>query len=194
MALPLAPLRGSARRSLPTSPHRTEPGRRAARVAFQWIPGGDAGTLATLNAMRRAARTDATHPAVRQVVTDTGGDWRTVRRWLADRMRFRFDPPGVELVGTPLHHLQAIARDGFSSGDCDDLATLAACLGLAAGCRACYVVAGYGPGGLAGPYRHVWTEWRRGPRGLGQTGAWLDFDLLRRPDAPPVTRVMRVEV
>lgn len=159
------------------------------------------GIFLTLGEMRTAARATARHPLARQVVLDaTDGSrepvaiWRGLRAWLAANTRFRFDrddpiaqqdPSVIEVVHTPLDQLSAIARTGVAYGDCDDAATLAAALTLAAGQRARFVVAGYG--GPSAPYRHVYTE-------LLGPGGGLDFDITRTPRSPNPSRIATLEV
>lgn len=61
--------------------------------------------------------------------------------WLL-RTHFRFeeDPPNTERVRTPDESLARLARDGWTDGDCDDLAMLAGALLLAAGERPVAIV------------------------------------------------------
>ena len=62
--------------------------------------------------------------------------------WCRERVRFLKDPDGVEYIRHPSTMLDAIDRDGFALGDCDDLATLAATLIAAAGLRPVLVTVG----------------------------------------------------
>lgn len=162
-------------------------------MRVSWLPGGDAGIFATLAAMRHQARQAAAHPLVQQVARDAVSGaadpvtaWRGIRRWVADRTRFQFDPP-IETLYTPLDQLGRIARTGRAAGDCDDVAMLAASLGIAAGLRARFVVTGYGAPGPAAHYQHVYTD-------LWTPQGWRDVDVTRRLQSPYPTRHAAVEV
>lgn len=171
-------------------------------VVRSWLPGGDTGIYLTLQAMRTAARVAARHPAIRHAVTDAAGDargavpvWRGLRDWLGTHTQFRpdeqdplaqLDPSLVEIIHTPYDQLRTIARQGIALGDCDDVATLAAALTLAAGQRARFVVAGYRT--PLAPYRHVYAEL------VGPGDAGLDFDITRSARSMRPTRLATVEV
>lgn len=99
-----------------------------------------------------------------------------IRAFLLRHVRFTADPLEVELITTPELQVQQIAARGYISGDCDDIAVLAAALGLAAGLTVRFVVLSFSD---LGPWEHVYTEIRQG-------GAWLELDTSRAlQDIPP---------
>lgn len=75
-------------------------------------------------------------------------------RWMRKRFRFVKDPEGVELLRHPDQMLQAM-RDGggYTDGDCDELATLAAALAIQLGLRPAFIVMDGIPS--AGRFHHV---------------------------------------
>lgn len=141
------------------------------------FPEGDAATVATLAAMRRVARDAALDPVVSDTAqTIIAGCAKSpmcavcqLRRWLAAHFQFRPDPDGIEFIELPSTLIRTVERGGIAQGDCDDVATLAAALGLAVGLTARFVVAGFRRPPT--PFEHVWTE-LTGP-GLG---GWMDMD------------------
>lgn len=141
---------------------------------------GDAGTDRTLREMARLAR-----EAVPFVPEWYPRAPHGIRAFLSDRMRFRPDPPGAELVYHPLDLLDAIVRDGAAYGDCDDAAALGAALGIAAGLQVRFRVVGFS---RDGPYAHVWAE-LVDPR----TGAVEDLDIFRPTELLPTGSVIRRE-
>lgn len=145
------------------------------------LPDGDAGTFYTLGLMRELALQDAPlldAVAGRIISTAATGDpLAAIRRFLLERVRFRHDPEGVELIAAPLVQLGAIRDRGASAGDCDDVATLGAALGLAAGYPARFVVLRFDPGA---PFEHVFTE-LRGPLG------WVELDTTRELQRVPAS-------
>lgn len=149
-------------------------------VTLRRIPPGDAGVRQTLEHMRRLARRDSRDPSVVDTARTVAGGARglrgaaLLRSWLAAHVRYADDPPGVELVQAPRVQLARIRATGRTAGDCDDVAVLAAALGMALGYRARYVVVSFGPW----PYEHVWTELRAPGAG------WLELDTTRPAGVP----------
>lgn len=163
-------------------------------VVTRRIPGGDAGTLATLGHMRRLANRGVRDPlTVRVTGTIISGVLRNpavhaanLRAWIARRFRFRRDPHGVELVREVREMLTDALRDGVATGDCDDAAVLAAAMGKAVGLKARYVALAFGASGA--PFRHVYTE-------LWNGRAWVEVDVTRPMQRiPPATRQLAVDV
>lgn len=145
--------------------------------------------MVTLRTMRRLARNGLSFTNVRTLAADVheiAQRERTsaaseIRALLLRRFRFRFDPPGIELVKGPEILTNELLRDRFAEGDCDDAAILAAALAHALGIPARFVAVGFQAGG---PFRHVYTEvWT--PRG------WLDVDVTRLPQYPPGLKIRR---
>lgn len=166
----------------------------AVPMRTRWIPGGDAGILLTVSAMRRLARQAAVDRGVQVLTqvavgdaTDPAAQWANLRQWLAVHTHFQSDPVAVELVRTPWRQFQRIRNDGVMRGDCDDVATLAAAMTLALGRRARFVVLGFVVPGPAAPYRHVYAEMETAP------GVWRDFDVTRRKASLPASRRTTVE-
>lgn len=153
------------------------------------IPDGHRGIEATVRHMQRLRAAAVRDPHVRdaaQRITAGRPSWEAahrIRRFLADRVPFEFDPFGVELVRTPAYMLHAIADHGSSPGDCDDAALLGASLAIAAGLRARYVLVGLTPGG---PFEHIYAEvlTDRGP---------VELDTTRPAQFPPGLVIYRTE-
>ena len=104
-----------------------------------------------------------------------------LRAYLRRAVRFLRDPDGAEQVTPPAQLLATIARQGYAQGDCDDVATLAAAMGLSIGLVARFVVLGFG--GPRGPYEHVYAE-LAAPPAPGRNPVWLDMDTTRPHVAP----------
>jgi transglutaminase-like putative cysteine protease len=145
------------------------------------IPAGDAGTAATLGLMAQLARAGAVTPIVRQVAVAvaSGAAVRdgilqadTLRNWIEDHSVFIRDPQGTELLHDPALMVRSILTSGVIHVDCDDIAILAAALGVAVGLRARFVVVGFRD--PRAPFRHVWAE-LQDPRG----GPWRELDITR---------------
>jgi len=147
--------------------------------------------------MRQLARQGSVDPLVRSAAAsiirtagprDPASQIRRVRLFLKERVQYVADPVDVELVNRPRAMLQQVKAKGRAFGDCDDVATLAAALGLAIGLPARFVAVGFD--GLAGPFGHVYTE-LTGP-GLKQ---WMRLDTTRpEVNARQGSRVWRVMV
>lgn len=151
----------------------------------RWVqlPYGEAGTWATVDAMRQVARQAAATPLLQDTARAIGaGNPLQLREWLQSHFRFRYDPPEYEAIWTPAAQLQQIMRQGYALGDCDDAAVLGASLALAAGLSARFVLLGFeGPRGM---YAHVFTE----------TGG-VELDVTKQSQrVAPATRRTTVEV
>ena len=153
------------------------------QASFVTIGPGAAGILDTLHRMRAIVRAQQAVPIVRlpavALTKGTGFDGaaqiRKLRLFLHDHTEFVRDPTGVELLQTPDYLLTQIRRGDIVAGDCDDLAMLAAALGMSIGLRARFVALG------RGRLEHVFTE-LADPR----TMHWTDLDLTRpRRGIPP---------
>jgi transglutaminase-like putative cysteine protease len=65
------------------------------------------------------------------------------------------------LLHDPAAAIRQIQQTGFFAGDCDDIALVAAALGLAVGLEARYVLIALRP---SDPWHHILTELRGGSR------------------------------
>ena len=154
----------------------------------EWIPGGDAGTRATVARMVQIARARALSPEVRTtavaILRGCGGrdllmQARLLRDWVATRMLFLPDPTLAEGLHDPLEMLQGIARHGIVRVDCDDVAMMTAVLALSVGLHARFVVVAVAPGRH---YSHVWAE-------IGAGERWIQVDPTRPVrGVPPLVR------
>jgi transglutaminase-like putative cysteine protease len=150
-------------------------------VEYVTIPDGDAGTMATLRKMRELARVSAPTPLLQRTgryIVGSGGAPRgaaRIRRFLARHVRFHPDPFMLELVQTPRLQLERIRTAGYVLGDCDDIATLGAALGLAVHLAARFVVLAFDP---AGPWEHVYCE-------LLTPDGWAELDTSREMQRVP---------
>jgi hypothetical protein len=162
-------------------------------------PAGDLGTYVTLALMRARARADAISPVVRRLATgiaasvgsyDGTAQALAIRDYLADYTQFLRDPQGAELLHSPAYLAGLLLRGGTVYVDCDDVAALAASLGLAVGLRARFIAVAFGS--PRSPYRHVWTE-LRSPVG----GPWVSCDVTLAQQGladVPITRRLVWEV
>jgi transglutaminase-like putative cysteine protease len=77
--------------------------------------------------MRGLALRDRTHPTVQQAANQLGGP-AGIEDFFRAAWRIVPDPDYVEFISSPVRQLALYSERGFLSGDCDDAATLAACL------------------------------------------------------------------
>lgn len=121
------------------------------------LPGGDAGVMATLQAMaalvddavehspRLAAAAQKLGELARSMTrntTPTMKSARAVYRFLKRNVKFIPDPVGLEHLRHPDQLLFEINHCGSAKGDCDEVATLGAALLKKMGVNACFIVAG----------------------------------------------------
>lgn len=155
-------------------------------ITLMGIPDGVAGTVTTLNVMRKLARTGRLTPLVRATVLeavggldqkDFSGEVRALHQYVRDRIRYVRDPIGAELVQTP----EATIRLG--AGDCDDKSTLLASMLASIGVPPRFVAVGMRPGS----YSHVYVEARLGTR-------WIPLETTEMWDAgrAPSNAVMKM--
>lgn len=110
---------------------------------------------------------------------DVDGQISVIRDWLNSHFRYLSDPVGVELLRDPAGGLSEIRQRGYTQGDCDEAATLAASLGMANGIPARFrALAFYSP---SAPYTHVVCDLR------GARGQWVPIDITKpaNMDVPP---------
>lgn len=153
-------------------------------VDFYRVPTGDPGTLVTLRHMAELAHYGSSDPFLQQTARGIVGRYPTatqrasaLRSWLGHNVRFTEDPTGYELLIDPREMLAQVQETGCAEGDCDDVATLAASLGRAAGFSGRYRVLAFD----SGPFQHVYTE--LAPRARG--GPWFEMDTTRPLQALP---------
>jgi len=107
------------------------------RISLHRIPWGKAGILATVGKMRELSLAACGDPEVIEWAAGIAGGGccaRVVvdrlRVWLLRHTRFEPDPPGLEIVREPLYMLRRVGAQGYAEGDCDDVATLGAAIGM----------------------------------------------------------------
>ncbi len=150
----------------------------AVRAQQYTIGDGQAAGLDTLHRMRQITRAQIAEPIVRltsaAIVRGTGTDSARqiflLRQWIQSHVGFLRDPNGHELLHTPAMLLQSIADQGSIEVDCDDVAMLAACMGLSIGLRAQFEMIGEWGG-----YSHVFTN-LGAPFSITE---WVDMDITR---------------
>lgn len=160
------------------------------------IPAGDAGTLATVAALRRWAQAAALDPLVRSVAAELvrgrplAEHPGVLADWIGSVTEFLPDPAVAETVFAPRWILQRILTAGVAQIDCDDVATLAAAMGLSIGLGARFVVVGFGSPNA--PYRHIWAELTA----FDGSSGWVPVDPTRPAQGftLPVSRSFSVEV
>ena len=128
------------------------------RAALGTIPNGQAGSIATMKAMRQMVLDAVRDPnqkiresalaILRGVSTSFTDQARTIQQWVQSNIEYRRDPPDLELVQTPQVTLQ------LRAGDCDDQATLIAALLQSTGHPSQFIAVGMG----GGPLTHVLTQ------------------------------------
>ena len=129
---------------------------------YQQIPGGTAGTEATLAAMATMAREAARHQRVitlaRRCIAEAGvaakdyvGEARALFQCVKENVRYTLDPVELEHVQNPSTCLFVTGM-----GDCDDMAASIAALALAAGHQAAFRAVEANPG-RPGEYSHVYA-------------------------------------
>lgn len=98
----------------------------------------------------------ATEDVVRQVQPkDYLGEILAIRYWVTEKVKYLNDPLHIEMVKDPQTILEEVIQHGTAIGDCDDIATLIACMCLQVGRVAEFVVAGFGE---PGQYSHVFAR------------------------------------
>lgn len=162
-----------------------------------WIPAGDEGTLATLGYMAQLSMRGAVTPECRGVaarcVLGAGRDplfhARLLRDWVDSHTEFLADPTIAEGLTPPEKLVRSIQDRGIGQCDCDDVAMLAAALGMSIGLRARFVVVAFGTD-VTSPFAHVWCE-LAAPDGR----QWLIVDPTRPVlGLPSISRMQIMEV
>lgn len=140
----------------------------AGGVNRAWIVGkgsGERGVTHMLNLMAATARRAAKDPQIRGVAESIingeqtyTGRARAIFDWIVQNIKYVPDPIYIDAIRSPRELIL------FPSGDCDDLATLAAALLGSIGIQSRVVAVGFGNENA--PFSHVFTqalignEWR----------------------------------
>jgi hypothetical protein len=154
------------------------PSRALAQADQFTIGDGQQAGLDTLHRMRQIVRAQVAAPLVRlttaAICRGTGTDSQhqiyLIRQWITSRVGFLRDPNGHELLHTPDLVMQLIRDNGTCDVDCDDVAMLAAAMGMSIGLRAQFQMIGE-----FGGYSHVWTD-LGAPFNITE---WVDLDITR---------------
>lgn len=165
-----------------------------ARAESYRIPWGNLGVRTTIRHMRRLVQEALRDPLVLEAGANLSG-WSDSARekigvlegWLADRVQYTPDPEGQELIRSPAYMVLDIRQNGSTFGDCDDVATLAAAVGKAAGIPARFVLLSFNRNE---PFSHVYTE-------LENTDSlecqWIPLDTTAPAQFGPGLRVWNTE-
>lgn len=139
------------------------------------IPSGRSGVMETLAHMRRVVRESVSDYFIRRKAEqitdhieqkDWPGEARAIHAFVRDKIAYRLDPNGVEMVKTPVKVLET------GAGDCDDKSVLVAALLESMGHPTRLVAIGFVPGELT----HVYVETKIGNRWFAvETTEPLDF-------------------
>lgn len=150
--------------------------------ALHTIAHGDLGIMQTVGKMREVVHASLTEPlpvttarAISSGYCCAGERAQAIRDFLKATVNFTPDPVGVEWISTPDQMLREIEARGLVQGDCDDVAVLAASLGMAVGMPARFVLLGFNP---HLPFFHVYTE-------LQTSQGWAEMDVTAPAQFPP---------
>lgn len=132
------------------------------------LPPGEAGTDATVEAMRAIIDDAQRSRLVREFADDYGQEPGNLWRFLRHYVAFEADPPGAEVLRLPDTMLREIVVREMTAGDCDDRTMLGASLAKAAGYEVAIVVMTPLPDDPA--FRHVLFAVR------GDDGRWVGMD------------------
>lgn len=149
--------------------------------ATYFLPTGDGAVYATLAKMRSLAHQGAINPLVRATAsslvrgvpgTASSLQIRIIRDWLCNHVLFLRDPINAEALHTADWMIRSVLTTGCVQVDCDDVALLAAALGMSIGLRARFVVLAFSS--PKAPFRHVYTD-LSGPVKI----QWAELDITR---------------
>lgn len=116
---------------------------------------------------------------------DVDGQINTIQDWLDSHFRYLSDPVGVELLRDPNGGISEILRLGYTQGDCDEAAMLAATLGMANGIPARFRAMAFYT--KDAPFSHVVCDL------LGSGKRWIPIDITKPADMeipPTATRTL----
>lgn len=94
----------------------------------------------------------------------------SISDYMTHHFRFVADPIGVELLRDPSESIRQMQMLGFTQGDCDEAAMVAAVLGMSNGIPARFRSLAFG-----GPYVHVIADLAPGD------GLWYPIDVTKPP-------------
>lgn len=159
------------------------------RIERLEIADGNKGVMETVEHMRALALAGSQDPHVITWAESIAGASccpsaviQEIRLFLMARVRFVFDPLGVELIRDPLYMLRQIERLGYTEGDCDDSATFGAALGLANMIPARFRLLSLSPSLV---FSHVFVELWGGLEG------WMELDITAPAQTPPGLKVWK---
>lgn len=142
---------------------------RKTKTTLKGIPGGVAGTRATLKQMARMAQKGKRQIAFRELALSIvqsappkcwSCEAKLIQEWILNNIRYVRDIEGIETIATPEKTLE------YRSGDCDDVVLLASVLLLSIGHPVRYAAVGF----RNKPYSHVLLETQIGDR-------WVPMEL-----------------
>ena len=143
-----------------------------------WIPANNRGVMLTLELMAELVRRPgaAVQEVAAAIAAGAPGDGfpAALREWLVAHVFQEQDPRNVELVRSPEYSLAIIEERGSVAGDCDDVATLSAAIGRAAGFPVRFIALAWGA-----DYSHVYAE----IMAPGPPPIWYELDIHRPPTA-----------
>jgi transglutaminase-like putative cysteine protease len=156
------------------------------------LPAGDAGTFATVAAMRELIAASQSNVALVRLAHEIAGGHDSLERralklrdWIDRHFIFVADPPQYELLTTPSEQLRQIATYGVAFGDCDDVAVLVGALARAVRLPVQFVLFAFGRSNA--PFTHIFAETPT-PSGA------VDYDVTRpAQNIPRPSRVLRME-
>jgi len=164
--------------------------RERAKVQRYRIPRGNRGIRKTVRFMGRLAREALTDPLTVETAalivngsSEPGEMASRIREFLVEYVRFVPDPVGQELIRSPRFMLERVRSHGFASGDCDDVATLGAALGMCVGLPARFVLLSFSP---LEPFSHVYAE-------IANGCCWTELDTTAPAQFPPGLQVFGTE-
>lgn len=130
---------------------------------LQGLPGGVAGTRATLKQMARLVKEFKKDPSINLLALDITrglrsydhvGEIRALQRFVRDSIRYVMDVDGVETLRTPAVTLE------YEAGDCDDKSVLLCTLAATIGYPVLFIAVGFN--GM--DYSHVMAGVKLGTR------------------------------
>lgn len=132
--------------------------------------------------MKNLAETGAQVPEIRDLASQLGNDVNSIENFLYQVWYVFPDPENMEYVRTPELQLRILSESNAFVGDCDDAATMAAALVLAAGGCGCLFA-------IRQPWRYEFSHvWFRAAQSLEamNAGAFVDIDAVTPREYLPI--------